>query len=125
METNKEKNNPIIILQKCTHRDLSPVSAASLKLYKVSAVQSPTSPFQFTFSTLMVLVVAGSCFQGKGSKSPLHRQQTDTVSKLPVNIMEHIAAKGPDISLRSWVRPKQRPKHRAAINFTFRRWPEN
>ncbi len=36
--------------------------------------------------------------------------QTDTVSNQLVNIMEHLAAKEPDVSFRSWWRPKQSKK---------------
>ncbi len=36
----------------------------------------------------------------------LSKQQTDTVSNQLVNTVEHLAAKEPDIFLRSWWRPK-------------------
>ena len=34
------------------------------------------------------------------------KQQTDTVKEKLVNVVQHLAAEEPEISLRRWVRPK-------------------
>ncbi len=63
----------------------------------------------------IVSVTAGSCFSWKSSKKKtpvcyLPKQQTDKVS-------EHLAAKEPNISLRSWKRPKTELKEREYWTF--------
>ncbi len=65
------------------------------------------------FSQLSPTLSPGSCFQQKSSfKSTAHhlpstKQHTDKVSNQLVNIMEHLAAKEPDISLRSYIELKR------------------
>ena len=59
----------------------------------------------------IVSVTAGRCCQRNTcEKATVHyllsRQQTDTVRQHLVNIVEHLAAKELDITLRSWWRPK-------------------
>ena len=71
--------------------------------------------FWFTLSALIASfwAAAGSCFQRKSCKNPLYTtcsapngKQTQLAVDQLVNIVEHLAAKEPDISLRSWQRVK-------------------
>ncbi len=63
-------------------------------------------------SSAFLLPKAGSCFQQTSSDKPtVHylpstKQQADTVTNQLVNIVEHLAAKEPHISLWDWWRPK-------------------
>lgn len=66
-------------------------------------------------SSTLFPAAAGSCFQRSSAKRRLYTRWTDKVSNVLVNIVEHVVATEPDISLRSWWRAKMRVN----TEFTF------
>ncbi len=79
-----------------------------VKLHPVASESLSTlSPRNFLLHLCRFWPQQAAVFREKAPKThntppTLHKQQTDTVRDQLVNIVEHLAAKEPDIYLRSW-----------------------
>ncbi len=73
-------------------------------------------PHQLNFTVLIHSLRSHSVVFCHGRQLPSTEQQTDTISDYLVNTVEHLATKEPDISLRSWWRPKTELKGEKILN---------